>query len=145
MKRGLRIALELLGPAFVASVIYAVLLFLVSGDAVRPRDFLLLLSFAYAFAAVPSILFAVAIEISVAKGLQPDSGRLVLLAGLLGLLSGVAIAFMISGGHVRDPEGFSLFPALGMAAGTMVGLAIAIAAHQRHQQTHSGHTAPSAP
>ena len=124
MKRPRRIALELLGPAFIAVTLYLSVGFAVSRDLIVVEGFFMFLVFAYVFSAIPSVAFTVLMEIAFARGLEERSWRAVALASGLGALSGVAIALTFAKGFDNQRGAFSVFPALGLITGALVGLAI---------------------
>lgn len=123
MGRGARIALELLAPPVVASVLFTVVMSAVTlspgGLAVLP----VVLLFAYMFAGIPSALFTAAMEVAFWRGLDPGSSRAVRLAALLGLLAGLLIAVPFSV-TPKACESLALFPSLGAMTGALVGLLV---------------------
>lgn len=122
MSRRARVALELLAPAAIASLLFAIGAAAAGLDAAPLRALPFLLVFAYLFAAIPSLLFAVAMEVAFSRGLDPSSWRAVRLAALLGFLSGAAIALPF--GARNALPSLALFSALGAAAGALVGLLV---------------------
>lgn len=124
MRRPLRIALELLGPTFVATVLYSSVALVISRDLIFAKGFLMFLAFAYVFSAIPSVIFTALMEFAFARGLEGRSWRAVALASGLGALSGVAIALTLAKGFDNQRGAFSIFPALGFTAGAIVGFAI---------------------
>ena len=124
MRRPLRIALELLGPTFVATVLYSSVALVISRDLIFAKGFLMFLAFAYVFSAIPSVIFTALMEFAFARGLEERSWRAVALASGLGALSGMTIALTLAKGFDNQRGAFSIFPALGFTAGAIVGLAI---------------------
>lgn len=122
MRRPARILLELLAPAAIASLLLAAGWATAELDAEPLRALPFLLAFAYAFAAIPSLLFTLAMEVAFSRGLDPSSGRAVRFAALLGLLGGAAIALAF--GPRGALQNLALFSALGAATGALVGLLV---------------------
>jgi hypothetical protein len=135
MRRGTRIAVELLGPSLVASVLFvsAAAGATLSLEPLKMLPFLLF--FAYLFAGVPSVLFTLVLEVSFARGLDPATWPAVRLAAVLGLTCGCALALLFSGG-LRDPgEPYAIFPALGVATGAVVGAIVRARSRLRNEAT----------
>lgn len=109
MTRGKRIALELLGPPFLGTVVlyagsgvYAIVRWVQSGNPPgwNPAIFgaiLGVLVFAYPIAGIPSIVYTLAMEWRFARGLKPDTWRTVRYSAVLGFLSGAAIGGVFRG------------------------------------------------
>ena len=121
MGRRARIALELLAPPMVASVLFTIVMSVVAlspgGLAVLP----IVLLYAYPFAGIPSALFTAVMEVAFWRGLDPGGWRAVRLAALLGLLSGLLIAVPFSLTPEKACESLTLFSALGATTGALVG------------------------
>lgn len=124
MKRPLRILVELLAPPLLAATIYSLVVLVASRDAIIAKAFLLILLFAYVFAGIPSVIFTIVLELSFAKGLAVRSWRTVLLASVLGILSGCAVALMFARGFDNQRGVFTIFPALGLVSGFSVGAVV---------------------
>jgi len=124
MRRPLRIALELLGPAFVAAVLYSSVSLAISRDLIFAKGFLMFLAFAYLFSAIPSVVFTVIMEFAFARGLEERSWRTVALTSGLGAVAGVVIALTFAKGFDNQRGAFSVFPLLGFTTGAVIGLAI---------------------
>lgn len=120
MRRWRRILVELLGPPPVATTLLA--LFAIAHEPGGPwtldhlGGLLAILAFAYLLAAIPCVISTLVLEIAFARGLPPGSGRAVLLAAGLGLLSGVAMA-----GFGASSAALEWMPALGAATGLALG------------------------
>jgi hypothetical protein len=124
MSRRVRVALELLGPSLVASVLFTVA---ISAVALAPTGLALLpivLLYAYPLGALPAAIFTLVLEVAFSRGLSPGSWGAVRLAALLGLLSGAAIAAPFSSGPEKTLEALAIFPALGTLTGAVVGLVV---------------------
>jgi hypothetical protein len=83
----------------------------------------LFLVFGYLLAGVPSLVFAAIMELAFAKGLDPCSGRSVLLSTFLGAASGVPIDMLMAGKLTARPNALPLVM-LGLLTGLAVGLLI---------------------
>jgi hypothetical protein len=93
------------------------------GDMTFLLGFPLTLAYAYAFAAVPSLLFTLAMEFLFSRGLSPTSWATVGLASALGLASGGLIALVCSLAF-RQPGAYINLLFLGLFAGAIEGLLI---------------------
>lgn len=123
MTRRRRIAIELLGPPLVATVLSALVALLREPGAIPTipaweflGGVLALLAVAYLFAGIPSVLFTVVMEVAFAKGLDPASWRTVPLAAGLGLLSGMGMV-----GFDPSYGAFDGLAILGLATGAILG------------------------
>lgn len=121
-----RVAIELLGPPLVATVLLALFALLREPRAIPTIPWpeflggvLAMLVFAYLVAGVPSALFTIVMEVAFAKGLDPGSWLAVTLAAGLGLLSGAGIV-----GFDPSYGAFDGMVVVGLATGTLVGVAI---------------------
>lgn len=119
MRRRHRIALELLGPPLLGTVLFD----LYMAAAALNLGVLVLLPVVL-FAAIPlaglqTLGFAVVMELAFSSGLDPRSWRSVLLATGLGAVSGFPVELMRTGGRpFRDAP---LFVLLGLAVGFVIG------------------------
>lgn len=123
MNRAWRIALEFFGPPPLAATILLAFESVADGHgfAVGWKGFLMALAFSYLFAALPSAIFTMVLELSYAKGLNVASWRTPLLASFLGLLSGTAIALAWSKGPDNSHDMFFVLPPLGWVTGAIIG------------------------
>jgi hypothetical protein len=124
MKRPARVALELLAPPAVASVLFALVMAARTGEAKLVGALPFILVFAYVTAGIPAVAFTAILEVAYARGLDAGSWRAVRLAALLGLPCGCALALLFSGGLQNAGEAFAVFPALGVATGAIVGAVV---------------------
>jgi hypothetical protein len=124
MSPRVRITAEILSPPLVAVFVYSLVVFTFTRDAVAIQAFPLMLLFAYIFAGIPSIVFAIVMEIAFRRGLKVRSWRTVLLASGLGLVSGIVVALCWARGLDNRHSAFSLFPALGCFTGFAVGFIV---------------------
>ncbi len=130
--RGKRIALEVLGPPALGTMVMAGIFIIASlsrGGGLgilrqEARDYLFMLVPAYVFAGPPSILYAVIMEWRIREGLDPASWRLVGWSSFLGLLAGLAIPLVLSSGHRTEAEIWLTFCSTGMLVGLVMGLLI---------------------
>jgi hypothetical protein len=83
----------------------------------------LFLVLGYLLAGLPSLAFAAIMELAFAKGLDPCSGRSVLLSTFLGAASGVPIDMLMAGKLTARPNALPLVM-LGLLTGLAVGLLI---------------------
>jgi hypothetical protein len=125
MKRGQRIAVEILGPPFVATVGYVMLALIRTGQAKDiGAGFIVVLVYSYFFAALPSLAFALVMELSFASGMKVQSWQTVLVASAAGTLSGGAIALTMIGSFTDKDGLFSTLLAIGLATGGLIGIVI---------------------
>jgi hypothetical protein len=123
--RGTRIALELLGPPFVASIILTGIFAVLDRDATAFLGLPLILVFAYLFAGLPAAAFTLVLEVAWAKGADPGSWSAVRLAALAGLPSGLLVTLWFAPwAHSGPLSSFALFGALGAATGGITGLLV---------------------
>lgn len=136
LTRRKRIALELLGPAFIGAAPFIVALagfslwetFTKNQPWKFPLEALqgigMILLVAYVCVGIQSILFTAILEWQFARGLDPRSWRAVGLSSLLGLASGAVVA--LAYGFKRDDQlGLWLFwGGFGLAVGFTLGLLI---------------------
>lgn len=123
MTRRRRIAIELLGPPLVATVLAALFAVAREPGTIPGWQFLggmlVVLAGAYVVAGIPSVLFTSAMEVAFAKRLDPASWRTVPLAAGLGLLSGMGIL-----GFNPSYGAFVGMAILGLASGAILGLLV---------------------
>lgn len=123
MKRRHRIAVEVLGPPLVAATILEIIAVVGLREVGALKLIPLFLIFGYLLAGLPSLAFTLILEIAFAKGLDPRSGRAVLLSSVLGAASGVPIDMLMAGKLTVRPNA-SCFVALGIVTGCATGLFI---------------------
>ena len=138
--RGKRIALELLGPPFVGTLIA---LALGSAKAIRESvlsgqwtgwdfriiqgfvlGFIFSLPFAYIFAGVQSIVYTLIMEWRFALGLDPRNWRSVGLSTALGFASGAVICMGFGPAYSDTRALWLYFGGIGLAVGFVLGLLI---------------------
>lgn len=134
MRRPLRILLELTGPAlFTILLLYGALFAVLAYEsraseiADLAHDFLRSAPFAFRLSALPSVLYAFAMELAFAMGLAPRSKKTIALAAALGALGGLGFQAMATG--FDGGESFlPFFLVLGAISGSLVGVVILTAA-----------------
>jgi hypothetical protein len=109
MTRASRIAVELFAPPLLGSTPFLFMAIITGAVGLIP----VILVFAYLVAIVPSMIFTGVLELAFWWGLDPRSPKAVLLAGGLGLASGIAIGLM-----PRDPSAAFFLGLVGMVVGT---------------------------
>lgn len=138
MKKWQRVLWEILGPAAIAATLLIAVV--VVSDFRSPISenwvgwvrsvfsyWLLYLMVGYVFAGIPSILYALVMEWRFARGLDPASGKSIILSASLGALSGaviVIVMFLSSGQKNHGAEQgimFAILTALGLAVGAILG------------------------
>lgn len=130
--RGKRIALEVLGPPLLGTVVVVGVSIAISlGRGVNlgflrqeARDYLFVLIYAYVFGLPPSLAYMTVMEAAFARGLDPDSGRSVGLSAVLGLLSGAGIAAVLGGLRTGALELWLCFGGVGLLVGLVLGWVI---------------------
>lgn len=132
MTRKNRGALEFFGPPALGAMLLAGSMaavslwdWLTTGRAQQwsweaPGVFGMMLAFAYLFAGLPSLLYAVIMEWRFARGLNPASRRAVAWSSALGLASGLVIGGVLSGGRLLFGA-YAMFGGLGVAVGFLLG------------------------
>ena len=141
MKRRYRVALEVLGPVPLATLLLLIV-FVISEISkgrfplVSRKDFtgiFFYLFYGYIFAGLPSLISAGLIEWRFAHGLHPHSWRAVSLMSLLGLASGLLVAtsftVLTASGGSRGAEKlipFCYVGTWGLTVGFLLGLLIKI-------------------
>ncbi len=123
MRRGHRIAVEVLGPPLLAATFLAVIAMLGLREVGTLKLFPLFLVFGYLLAGLPSLAFAAIMELAFARGLDPCSPRSVLLSTALGAASGVPIDMLMAGKPTARPNAL-FFVMLGLLTGFVMGLLI---------------------
>lgn len=123
MRRGHRIAVEVLGPPLLAATFLEVVVVLGLRELGMLGLFPFFLVFGYLFAGLPSLAFAAIMELAFAKGLDPCSGRSVLLSTVLGAASGVPIDMLMAGKPSARPNAL-FFVMLGLVTGFVMGVLI---------------------
>jgi hypothetical protein len=132
--RGTRIALELLGPPFVASVIIAAIFAVLDRDPTAFVGLPFILVFAYVWAGLPAAAFTLVLEVTWAKGVDPGSWRAVRVAALAGLPSGLLVTLWFAPwAHPGPLPGFAIFGALGAATGGITGLLVRARTRSRRE------------
>jgi hypothetical protein len=127
MRRPYRIAVEILAPPLVAWLLGVAIL--EHGwptgrfTAADLRALAGLLGFAYVAAGLPSLVFALLMELAFARWFEPRSGLTLVLATGLGGLAGVAVSLIL-----REAGVLQFLVILGLAAGAVVGLILFAAA-----------------
>lgn len=120
MRRPYRIALELLAPPLVACLLGVA--FLEHGwptahfTAADLRALAGLLGFAYVAAGLPSLVFALLMELAFARWFEPRSGLTLVLATGLGGLAGVGVNLIL-----HDAGVLQFLVVLGLATGAVIG------------------------
>ncbi len=135
MTRHKRIALELLGPALLASGLVGLVFLTEAGWAAIASGKLpqwnaqfvsgmgLFVVLAYLIAGIPSIIYATVMEWRFAAGLDPNSGRTVWLSTFMGLFSGASMVAVATSFH-WDWIAWSFLGGMGAAVGLLLGLVI---------------------
>lgn len=118
MTRPSRITLELLAPPLLGSTPFLFMAVITGTAGLVP----LILGFAYLVAIIPSVIFTGALELAFWCGLDPRSPKAVLLAGGLGLASGIAIGLAPRVPTAAEKAFF--FGVLGMVVGTSTALIV---------------------
>lgn len=125
MKRRARITLEFLGPPLLAATILEVVALVSVREVVALELFVLFLAFAYFVAGIPSLLFALLMELAFSRGLRPDGLRAVALAAVLGGASGLPIDMVLAGALEVRPRAL-FFVALGFVVGGLIGALVRV-------------------
>ena len=112
MTRASRVTIELLAPPLLGATPFLLMALLTWMPGMIP----IVLLVAYVMAFVPSVVFTAALELAFWRGLDPRSGKAVLLAAGLGLLSGLAIGLV--GGFRGAADKAFLFGLIGLLVGT---------------------------
>jgi hypothetical protein len=125
MKRKHRLLIELLVPPLLAGVLYSI------GDLfISPFEWLSIVSFyifaAFVYGGLPTIAYAVLLELCFSRGVQPGSKIALAVSAGLGALAAPSSVLIAAGGHVEvlAPSSFLLFPFLGATAGSVVWVLI---------------------
>ena len=137
MKRPYRVILEVFGPTFLAVVAFIVpmvpdLIAEIAYGRMNLKELLGFVYLAYAVGGIPSVIYAVTMEIAFARGLNPKSWRYVIFSSAVGLVSGILIDVVIAiTNNSSHPIGAMAFMAL-ILVGTLgcffLGLTIKILA-----------------
>lgn len=135
MKRGVRIAIELLGPpAWGTALMAAWMVPTMLAETAHPRPWwedarqgaavlFLVLVFAYVFAGLQSVVYTVVLEWRFSRGLDPRSWRAVGWSTGLGFLSGAAIIVVLGRG-AGDVLAWLIWGGLGATVGFLNGALI---------------------
>lgn len=123
MKRPARIALEVLGPPLLTGTILEIVALVSLREVGALKLFVLFVAFAYFVAGIPSLLFAVLMELAFSRGLRPDGLRAVALAAVLGGASGLPIDMTLAGAVKVRPNAL-FFMALGFVVGGLIGVLV---------------------
>lgn len=116
MTRTSRVMVELFAPPLLGSTPFLFMATITGTVGMIP----VILMFAYLVAILPSLIFTGVLEFAFWWGLDPRSPKAVLLAGGLGLISGIAIGLMPRVPTAAEKAVF--FGLIGMAAGTSTAL-----------------------
>ena len=127
MRRLLRVLIEVLCPPLLGTLGFLWIVSLSArdnGQLLHAFPYIILAG--YVGAGIPSMLFAVIMEIAFARGLPVRSWRTVLVAAGLGLFSGAAIGVVISIGPAGGFQVLGFTLPIGVVVGTLTGLILRI-------------------
>ena len=119
MKWITRVSLEVLAPPFIAA-----LFFLTPGFVTEPLRSMMkvvptFFGVAYLFAIVPSIIYAIVMEVRFYRGAAQRSKRTVLFSSGIGSLCGLVIALFLSP-DITEPVVYLFFGGLGAVVGCLI-------------------------
>lgn len=131
MKRWQRVLVEILGPSALGATAFWIFASVgtVADQTAGHRDvwvgelvqaWLVMMLCGYVFAGPPSLIYAAVMEWRFAHGLDPANWRTVAWSSGLGLLSGLSIGAVMSGGRIENVA-LLVWCTLGMAVGFILG------------------------
>lgn len=121
MRKALRIAIEVATPP-----LFGALLLGIPATCFDARNALSLIgtvtTVAYVLATIPSIAYALCMEVAFAAGLDPKRNKAIALSALLGFLAGLAMLPFVSGGDLIRIKGGAraAIPVVGLIVGILV-------------------------
>jgi hypothetical protein len=130
MEKMPRILANLLLPPIIAILLLLSVLVVAEAKIPSAREIAFVLLYAYAFAAVPSIIHTIVMERFYRRGLHPTQGRAVWVSTVSGALGGLIVAIVLavaSSSSVFEKVWF--YPFLGAASGAVIGLLIRTISH----------------
>jgi hypothetical protein len=123
MKRWHRVVVEVLAPSTLGALVIGLPTLISRHDFKAFSDISLLLLFGYLYAGLPSIAYALVLEVAFACGLRPVSWTAVALSSFLGLAAGTVIVAGI-GARNFSIEGILVMGGVGLIVGAAIGLFI---------------------
>ncbi|MBW8782763.1 MAG: hypothetical protein JF599_12880 [Verrucomicrobia bacterium] len=150
MNRSLRIVLEVFGPPFLGLLPFYVMMMpdLVSDIAyghVNSGEHFAIICGAYMLAGIPSIIYAVVMEIAFSHILSPRSWQAVMLSAILGLVSGELIGLVMNSLDGRgdgEPHFIRTMLPLGLVVGFFMGILVKVLS--KKEPNHSSMRRPRA-
>ena len=127
MRKLLRILVEVAAPPLFGALLLGIPAVII--EARDPLQLLgLLVTAAYLLGTVPSIGYAVCMEVAFAGGLDPKNKKTVALSALLGFLAGLVMVPLASGGDfIKIKSGaLACIPPTGLIVGLLVGALVRV-------------------